>query len=46
MEYLPAGELFDYVAQKGGLSEGEARIFFQQIAEAVSHCHKVTIAVS
>ena len=32
MEYVSGGELFDYIVQKGRLSEGEARHFFQQVS--------------
>lgn len=35
----PAGELFDYIVQKGQLSEAEARHFFQQIIAGVEYCH-------
>jgi 5'-AMP-activated protein kinase catalytic alpha subunit len=31
MEYVPGGELFDYICKKGKLAENEARRFFQQI---------------
>lgn len=41
MEYMPSGELFDYVLERHGLSESEAREMFQQIVEALEHCHKV-----
>lgn len=45
MEYLPGGELFDYIAERQGLSEAESRKFFQQIAAAVGHCHKVRLFI-
>lgn len=35
MEYVSGGELFDYIVQKGRLSEAEARRFFQQILAGV-----------
>ena len=41
MEYLAGGELFDYIAEKQGLPESQARQMFSQIAAAVQHCHKV-----
>jgi serine/threonine-protein kinase SRK2 len=41
MEYLPNGELFDYVWKKQGLEEPEARRLFAQIVEGVHYCHKV-----
>lgn len=31
MEYVKAGELFDYIVEKGRLQEDEARSFFQQV---------------
>lgn len=41
MEYIPGGELLEYVKQKGanGLSEIEAKMFFTQLTEAVCYCH-------
>eukprot|EP00731_Ephydatia_muelleri_P000403 Em0001g403a len=42
MEYMPRGELFDYVWERRGLSEGEAREMFVQIVEALDYCHKKT----
>lgn len=39
MEYLPNGELFDYVWERQGLKESEARDIFTRIAEGVHHCH-------
>lgn len=33
-------ELFDYILQKGKMSEKEARRFFQQIISAVEYCHR------
>lgn len=38
MEYA-SGELFDYIATKGRITEGEARRLFQQLVSAVSYCH-------
>jgi serine/threonine protein kinase len=43
MEYLPNGELFDYVWKKQGLEEPEARRLFAQIVEGVHYCHKNSI---
>ncbi|XP_012567989.1 CBL-interacting serine/threonine-protein kinase 20 [Cicer arietinum] len=39
MEYVKGGELFDKVS-KGKLREDVARKYFQQLIEAVNHCHK------
>lgn len=43
MEYLPNGELFDYVWKRQGLNEDKARTLFAQIVEGVHYCHKVSI---
>eukprot|EP00249_Psilotum_nudum_P020467 c27717_g1_i3 orf=184-1776(-) len=40
MEYVKSGELFDYIVEKGRLSEDEARRFFQQIISGVEYCHR------
>ncbi|GAB4817310.1 hypothetical protein N2152v2_004356 [Parachlorella kessleri] len=40
MEYVKAGELFDYIVEKGRLLEEEARTFFQQIVSGVEYCHR------
>jgi len=39
MEYLEGGTLLEYVQKKKRLAEDEARIFFAQIVDAISHCH-------
>ncbi|TGZ59482.1 hypothetical protein CRM22_009048 [Opisthorchis felineus] len=39
VEYLPGGELFDYIIQKGHLSEVEARVIFRQIVSAIGYMH-------
>ena len=39
LEYLEGGTLLDYVKNKQRLSEEEAREFFSQIVDAISHCH-------
>lgn len=43
-EYSQGGELFDYIVERGRLSEAEARRFFQQIISGVEYCHKHMIA--
>ncbi|EGD79244.1 CAMK/CAMKL/AMPK protein kinase [Salpingoeca rosetta] len=40
MEFVSGGELFDYIRQKGRLSEDESRKFFQQIISGVEYCHR------
>ena len=39
MEFVAGGELFDRVAAEGPLPENEARRLFQQLADALAHCH-------
>ncbi|KNC54315.1 uncharacterized protein AMSG_12341 [Thecamonas trahens ATCC 50062] len=39
MEYVPGGELFEYIVKNGRLPEGEARRFFQQLIAGISYCH-------
>jgi len=39
MEYVPGGELFDYIVSRGRLDEREARRLFQQIVSGVEYCH-------
>ncbi|XP_014775006.1 serine/threonine-protein kinase SIK1 [Octopus bimaculoides] len=42
-EYAPKGEIFDYIAQKGRMSESEARKKFWQILSAVEYCHNMRV---
>lgn len=44
LEYASGGELYDYVASKGCLSEAEARRIFRQIVSATLYCHRVGFA--
>ncbi|XP_061343250.1 CBL-interacting serine/threonine-protein kinase 1 isoform X1 [Gastrolobium bilobum] len=39
LEYVTGGELFDKIAYKGKLNEGEGRKMFQQLIDGVSYCH-------
>ncbi len=39
MEYADGGELIDYVEEKKGLSEIEARSLIKQVISAVDSCH-------
>lgn len=43
MEYLPNGNLCDYIKQQGALSEDEAQFIFFQIVSAVSYLHSNNI---
>lgn len=38
-EYAPNGEIFDYIARHGRMSESDARRKFWQILSAVEYCH-------
>ena len=40
MEYADGGELIEYVENKKGLPELEARSIFKQICSAISACHE------
>ncbi|KAG8798524.1 hypothetical protein FRC17_007402, partial [Serendipita sp. 399] len=44
LEYVPNGELFDYLVARGRLSVQEALHYFQQIIFAVDYCHSFNIA--
>jgi len=39
MEYVPNGELFDYIVTRGRLSTNEARQIFQQLISSIEYCH-------
>ncbi|KAL1407107.1 serine/threonine-protein kinase gin4 [Vanrija albida] len=43
MEYVPGGELFDYLVRRGRLPQSEALHYFQQIIFAVDYCHRFNI---
>ncbi|KAL8279348.1 hypothetical protein RQP46_008160 [Phenoliferia psychrophenolica] len=43
MEYVPGGELFDYLVKKGKLGADEALHYFQQIISGVDYCHRFNI---
>lgn len=43
MEYVPGGELFDYLVKRGRLPVSEALHYFQQIVHAVDYCHRFNI---
>lgn len=39
MEFVPGGELFDYIVSRGRLPPDEARHFFHQIVSGIEYCH-------
>ncbi len=43
MEMMQGGELFDYVVEKGTLSEEEASLLVRKITSAVAHMHNMNI---
>mmetsp|Transcript_17169 Transcript_17169/g.17248 ORF Transcript_17169/g.17248 Transcript_17169/m.17248 type:complete len:427 (+) Transcript_17169:53-1333(+) len=43
MEVMKGGELFDYVVDKGTLSEEEASVLVRKITSAVAHMHSLNI---
>ena len=43
MEYAAGGDMFQLVTSKRGLSENEARWFFQQLVLGLDYCHKMGI---
>eukprot|EP01038_Epipyxis_sp_PR26KG_P015333 gene15333-20663_t len=43
MEVMKGGELFDYVVEKGTLSEEEASLLVRKITSAVAHMHGMNI---
>ena len=44
MEHANGGDLFDFVARRGRLSENDARTMFQQLILAVDYCHRKGVA--
>ena len=43
LEYVPNGELFDYILKKNRLSEEEARKFFRQLITGIKYIHDQNI---
>jgi len=43
MEYAPGGDMLEFVKKKSGLTEEEARWFFQQLIIGLDYCHKMGI---
>lgn len=46
MEYAAGGDMFQHVTNKRGLSEDEARWFFQQLILGLDYCHKMVSPVA
>ncbi|VDD76617.1 unnamed protein product [Mesocestoides corti] len=44
LEYVPGGELFDYILHHGSLREPHARLLFRQLVSAVGYSHSKGIA--
>jgi len=42
-EYVPGGELFDYMIKVGRLTEEEARKLMRQVISAIEYCHSLLI---
>ncbi|XP_056162052.1 CBL-interacting serine/threonine-protein kinase 24-like isoform X2 [Syzygium oleosum] len=40
LEFVSGGELYDKIVHQGRLPENESRRFFQQLIDAVAHCHR------
>jgi serine/threonine protein kinase len=40
---MTGGELFDYVVEKGTLSEQEASLLLRKVTSAVAHMHSLNI---
>jgi serine/threonine protein kinase len=43
MEYVPGGEIFDFLVARGRMKEKDARRYFRQILGAVDYCHNLRI---
>lgn len=39
LEFVTGGELFDKIVHQGRLTEKESKRYFQQLIDAVAHCH-------
>ena len=44
LQYVPGGELFDYILHNGSLEESHARILFRQLVSAIGYSHSKGIA--
>lgn len=43
LEFVTGGELFDKIVHQGRLPEKESRRYFQQLIDAVAHCHSKSV---
>ncbi|KAI9189429.1 hypothetical protein H9P43_000862 [Blastocladiella emersonii ATCC 22665] len=43
LEYVPGGEIFDFLVARGRMKERDARRYFRQIVSAVDYCHRLHI---
>ncbi|KAJ3374160.1 Serine/threonine-protein kinase par-1 [Allomyces arbusculus] len=43
LEYVPGGEIFDFLVARGRMKEKDARRYFRQILAAVDYCHALHI---
>lgn len=43
MEYAPGGDLLEYIRERNGISEDEARWFFQQLIIGLDYCHRMGV---
>ncbi|KAJ1497720.1 Map microtubule affinity-regulating kinase [Coelomomyces lativittatus] len=43
LEYVPGGEIFDFLVARGRMKEKDARKYFRQIVSAVDYCHQLKI---
>ncbi|KAI9217114.1 kinase-like domain-containing protein [Blastocladiella britannica] len=43
LEYVPGGEIFDFLVTRGRMKERDARRYFRQIVSAVDYCHRMHI---
>lgn len=43
MDFAAGGELYDYINERKGLYEDEARKFFRQMVSAVHYLHAVSV---
>ena len=44
MEYVPKGELFELISNKGRMADTEARNYFRQLVSCLEYCHNHQVA--